>query len=973
MYSNRYCMDPANVNLNNDQITLSSYEDHSYCYPSNITQSGYTFSQEFRCFRSECVFNTTGNFWSLKIEFGNNTQQLAWFLSSQDVASQPQRQSVSFSANGKNFSGFVEAPPSITQFCQASKTCTHSCSSNGYCLNGACICNKNYHGDSCQLFCEGVVAHNATSGALSCLNSCPSGTYLAGNICQPCFPGCLSCYGPAFDSCLTCAPDFSLTQGKCCAQGCESCEPEYQNVTLTSYTQLKCQSCSAGYFSFLNSTSGSVRCLSTCPQGWYGDLSARVCRTCPTNCLSCLSATTCTQCPTGLILLSTGECSQGCTAQQWRYEGGLQLYNVVSKTFQRYSAIFDFLGLGNQTQCVDCAILNGGCRTCNVTHCIDCQPGLLLFQGANVSLNPYAPSSPSFSRCVQQCPDAHYANTTSLRCERCPTSCLTCVSAFECRTCPSGHFLHNGQCLTSAQCPVGTFADAAQARCVPCAPSCTSCSSATTCTSCISGFSLNSSTCVQLCPAGTYKLNLTCAKCHYLCATCFGGEYSQCLTCPAGAFNFQGECVQTCPDGYFTDSASSACKACPAPALSCLSSTSLLSCRSGYFLLNNNCLQECPSGYYADFATSSCRVCHTSCLVCSGPSDFNCQACVPGLFLDPTTQRCVRDCPVGTFKNQSTPSYPICTPCSLTSLGACESCANATSCQLCMQGSFWSAQESRCAEKCPPGRYPNFQTRQCEPCHFTCGDSCFGPDSKHCLTCSPTQLTYLMPQAGCVLKCPDGLYGDNSTQTCQPCHAACATCFGPTKETCNSCRFSTDFSSSYYLFNQSCLQLQEIPEGFYLNRTLGRILPCNSGCSLCLAWTGACLKCNTGLLLDSVSQQCVDSCRPGYFSEWRVFQPNCVPCDTKQCLECEESATNCTRCFSGRYRLENPWDSNIQCTNECPEGYFPLNITLPTPINGITYEGVCEVCSSNCLRCQRSPENCVSCLSGMILQGNRCV
>jgi len=51
-----------------------------------------------------------------------------------------QRKNISFSANisatVRNYSGFLEAPRNIKEFCENQNNCPNYCSANGYCLAG---------------------------------------------------------------------------------------------------------------------------------------------------------------------------------------------------------------------------------------------------------------------------------------------------------------------------------------------------------------------------------------------------------------------------------------------------------------------------------------------------------------------------------------------------------------------------------------------------------------------------------------------------------------------------------------------------------------------------------------------------------------------------------------------------------------------------------------------------------------------
>lgn len=72
-------------------------------------------------------------------------------------------------------------------------------------------------------------------------------------------------------------------------------------------------------------------------------------------------------------------------------------------------------------------------------------------------------------------------------------------------------------------------------------------------------------------------------------------------------------------------------------------------------------------------------------------------------------------------------------------------------------------------------------------CHMLC-KTCNGPLSSHCLSCNFG--LYLQSPLGpstCEPLCPDGLFSEGSSLTCNPCHAECAKCFGPSNHECLGC------------------------------------------------------------------------------------------------------------------------------------------------------------------------------------------
>ena len=69
---------------------------------------------------------------------------------------------------------------------------------------------------------------------------------------------------------------------------------------------------------------------------------------------------------------------------------------------------------------------------------------------------------------------------------------------------------------------------------------------------------------------------------------------------------------------------------------------------------------------------------------------------------------------------------------------------------------------------------------------FCCNEECYSckkDDLNFCLSCKG--IRYMHPHLPkCLLKCPDGYYGSNSTNKCEKCHDTCASCSGPLINNC---------------------------------------------------------------------------------------------------------------------------------------------------------------------------------------------
>ena len=71
---------------------------------------------------------------------------------------------------------------------------------------------------------------------------------------------------------------------------------------------------------------------------------------------------------------------------------------------------------------------------------------------------------------------------------------------------------------------------------------------------------------------------------------------------------------------------------------------------------------------------------------------------------------------------------------------------------------------------------------------------------------------------------------------------------------------------------------------------------------------------------------CVQTCPVSYFQDGSI----CSKCDSN-CLDCENSATACTKCGTGMYLHQQ------ECIQECPALYYGDNI-----------DSQCKNCQSPC-------------------------
>lgn len=121
------------------------------------------------------------------------------------------------------------------------------------------------------------------------------------------------------------------------------------------------------------------------------------------------------------------------------------------------------------------------------------------------------------------------------------------------------------------------------------------------------------------------------------------------------------------------------------------------------------------------------------------------------------------------------------------------------------------------------------------------------------------------------------------------------------------------------------------------------------------------------------------SCDPGYGGD------NCGTICADECQRCEDqNPASCTRCYANA----ELFNSTCQCSQgfvltngicvpeaSCTEGlkYFEGSCVETCPANStIDQDGVCSICSENCLTCTKSHDHCSACYIGEFLYENEC-
>ncbi|XP_055078515.1 proprotein convertase subtilisin/kexin type 5 [Periophthalmus magnuspinnatus] len=630
------------------------------------------------------------------------------------------------------------------------------------------------------------------------------------------------------------------------------------------------------------------RCIPHCPRGLYSDRGVSSCLPCPHNCELCTDASICAKCQDNYKLQS-GRC---------------QLPSCDTGQVQD----------PDTGECVGC---EAGCNTCS-----------------------------SGLKCVKQCPQQTFSDTSGWRCEPCHSSCVSCrgPGPSDCELCQGGAAPLGGQC-PGFSCPSGQFFDVRAGACSVCDISCMSCfgPASLDCSSCFTGFFLDQDgSCVEHCPSGSFSNSVlgVCENCASYCQLCAGSS-DNCVSCSKHGhtpFLHQGKCWSECPDGFF-ESEEGLCDQCGAPCQTCDGGSSqCLSCSEGYFLEGRVCRLNCSEKMYqADDGT--CRHCPSHCDVCA-----DLHTCLKCSFLYLMLNGvCRASCPEGYFEDMEEgrcgPCHTTCASCSGPLGGDCETCSSVS--PMLYKGT--------CLRECPSGTYYQTTAKECQECHQTCA-RCRGPEPNQCTECErglvldPSSL--LCGVTGDA-HCPLGTYLQDDHFTCSSCHRGCLSCEGP--ELCSTC------AVPHYLHNGSCTR--SCPEGTYSSsqdadgRQLGVCLPCAPVCSSCSGPSAKdCLTCSPGHL--RLLHLCVSRCPTGFYK------------GGSECKKCHHSCAMCSGPGPESCRVCVPPLLEIQgtnlCVERCPQRFYQS-------------EHVCRQCHISCQTCSDpSPQACLTCDDGNTLKDNVC-
>ena len=338
-------------------------------------------------------------------------------------------------------------------------------------------------------------------------------------------------------------------------------------------------------------------------------------------------------------------------------------------------------------------------------------------------------------------------------------------------------------------------------------------------------------------------------------------------------------------------------------------SSHCIQCTGTYLNLSpqGSCSSSCPDGYYLDIAYWQCRQCYQG----SGSTYYTCATCSGGAF---------------------------------------------NNCNSGNSGSFFYG--NGCRNPCPNGYWGDPSTNTCKTCHsstigpdFSCA-TCSGGASNNCNSCNSGSFLYLNK---CQSTCPDGFWGDTTTNTCKPCysssvspHYSCATCIGGTYHDCSSCG-----SGNFLYLSTGGECLDSCPDGFWADTSANKCQPCYSSnigpyysCATCtLNGNSNCTSCSTGYFLyPSTGGNCLNACPDRFWGD--ASENLCQPCYSStagpyySCATCSGgSEQNCNSCDSGTFLYLS------RCLSACPDGYWADNSTNTCQLCslGSVYQSACKL------------------------------
>ncbi|EWS73247.1 B-box zinc finger protein (macronuclear) [Tetrahymena thermophila SB210] len=487
-----------------------------------------------------------------------------------------------------------------------------------------------------------------------------------------------------------------------------------------------------------------------------------------------------------------------------------------------------------------------------------------------------------------------------------------------CVQCRTGYFLYNGQCYQN--CPPNTIKTINQTECVDI--------SLCTYSKNLSSIFISQYNCGN-CEKGYYDSNQSCTMISTLCITCslcagYVIDNNQCiLQCPKQTYTNGGVC-KTCDDPNCLICSKNSCSKCnvgnylqDGACQSCIQNCSVCSngnecdtCSDGYYLVEDSkvCTQKCPLGYFLDKIGLKCLKCsQQNCDKCIDKSQTSCQQCNKNSILE--LNQCVGIC--------TSDSQSKCFNCD----ESCSTCSGPNSSQCIQCAADYKRYKELCYKTCPDYTFYDENQKQCVDCY----------DNKNCLQCSSKEQGFclkcnenstVLVKGQCLTPCLDTQFRSNIDSTCKDCPINCVKCLlqnsiDDTGIICQKCN-----ENSTVLVKGQCLT--PCLDTQYRSNIDNSCKNCPKNCSKCILKntiddTGIiCQKCNSKYFL--FYQTCIGQCPLSFYQD--ELNQICIPCDDKNCEDCQNNYKICRKCKSTKYLYQD------QCQDKCPNGFKPDNLNI---------------------------------------------
>ncbi|KAL4486853.1 hypothetical protein ABPG72_009617 [Tetrahymena utriculariae] len=838
------------------------------------------------------------------------------------------------------------------------------------------------------------------STSFKCVQLCEKDIeYNNNGVCSPCASKISNCFSCQNDECIICKLEFYLSldkkqclsvcpvqqvgnsqEGKCiqCAEGCAKCdEADIQ----------KCSSCIAGYFL------ENGQCKKSCESINFANEQTNECQPCNikySNCKECDSQN-CKSCDTNsnfkFLDIKGTRCIQKCDQGQYP-STQFQCQNCKNKNCYtchdqnpnqcidciyifayRYYFYQDqcyqdcpnntYLEINSHLQqqtCQDCSKKYKYCTSCTSSMCTQCENGYCIdFQTGQCISNG-------------SCQDMGCTDTNCLKCDDKDKS--------KCIVCKETYFLLDNQC--QPQCKDGYYEDLSNNECIDCkkylGKNCTKCRirecletdcsikdcQSTVCKKQFYDWTKNyqDSQCVDQCPDNLYpNQNNICIWCYNQnCKQCDPKNPQNCTSCflQEQNINFllqESQCVSICSKGYYQQQNN--CLPCKSGCLRC-TEDECQECKNNNQIINpqtQECVDQCQNNYFPGlnkYNQQQCMKCSQLFEGCENCDSTQCNKCLDvNQVFDPINNKCTATCPKQYYQKQQ-----MCIRCADPN---CQECDNlqpnkCTSCFSEGRFYFFQKEEGKCVDKCSSDEY--LSNNECIKCSKKYGSNCSDCNNTKCIKCYDTSFFISISDGySCVSTCPQGEYGDSSTQKCSKCkNKKCNQCDPKDSSKCLSC--VKDSKGYPYLYEKDCIK-QCLPKFYFNDDNICYACESKYGKNCIECDQSNCKKCDISsqsVYLQKDQNKCVERCTDKYYSSSADNLLQCLKCPDDNCLQCNPNKPKkCDKCVTGFYfnQLQQ------SCVNKCEENQYGDDITSQCIDCNKTFLNCDKCTASECLKCQK--------------------